>query len=235
MSSRGIVIKEQEIKPLIVFDIDGTITATVEVDDSCFGKTLADLYGRELGEANWNEFQHATDLGVCRQVFEEEFKRQPTVEEICSIKNHFLGLLQEQSEIDSSKFLEVSGSVAFYAFLREKGYPVAIATGGWRETAIFKLEKVGLEIEEIPFANSNHHYSRSEITKLAIDKARQNNESDFKRIICFGDGKWDFLTCHELGIEFIGVDFYETGILKELGAENVITDFTDRESLLRLF
>lgn len=222
------------MKPLIVFDIDGTLTATIEVDDYSFIKTYKDLYKIDLEQADWSKFKHVTDLGVSNQIFQDNFKRLPTNEEINSIKTHFLRLLNQTFQQDANKFSEVSGAVGFFNELKEKDYPIAIATGGWRETALFKLEKIGLKINGIPFANANHHYSRRKIIQIAIDSAKEKHAEDFERIIYFGDGKWDLLTCQEMEIEFIGVDFYGNGKLKNLGAKSIFKDFSDTENLLRL-
>ncbi len=222
------------MKPLIVFDIDGTLADTIAVDDYGFTQTYKDLYNINLGKIDWGEFKHVTDLGVSNEVFQSNFKRLPTESEINSTKEHFLGLLKEQFKKDSTLFSEVIGAVHFFNELQEKDYPLAIATGGWGETALFKLEKAGFEINGIPFANSNHHYSRYNITELAIEKSKEKHSTDFERVIYFGDGKWDLINCREMGIEFIGVDFYKSGKLKDLGAENIIRDFNDKEKMLDL-
>jgi phosphoglycolate phosphatase-like HAD superfamily hydrolase len=222
------------MKPLIVFDIDGTLTTTIEADDFCFIQTFKDLYNIDLGQADWSRFKHVTDLGVSNQIFQNNFKRLPNIKEINSIKNHFLELLKQQFQKDPNKFSEVTGAIEFLNILKEKNYPLAIATGGWRETALFKLSKIGLKIKDIPFASSNHHYSRSKITQFAIEYAKKKYAADFERIIYFGDGKWDLLTCQEMGIEFIGVDFYRSRKLKNLGAEIVIEDFSNKENLFGL-
>lgn len=219
------------MKPLIVFDIDGTLTDTIKADDFGFIQTYKDLYQIDLGEIDWGNFKYVTDLGLTNQIFQDNFKRLPTDEEINSIKTHFLGLLKKQFDEDADKCREITGAVKFFNDLREKDYPIAIATGGWQETALFKLEKIGLEINGIPFANSNHHYSRLNITQIAIDSAKEKYSKDLERIIYFGDGKWDLLNCQEMGIEFIGVDFHKDGKLKKLGAEIVIKDYANSQNI----
>ncbi len=222
------------MKPLIVFDIDGTITNTTQVDDFCFIQTYKDLYRINLEQADWNEFKHFTDLGISNQIFQDNFKRLPEGREIDSIKYHFLKLLKIQFNKDPGKFSEVTKAVSFINDLCRRNYPIAIATGGWQETAIYKLEKVGIELNGIPFANSNHHYSRQKITEIAIHSAKEKYATDFGQIIYFGDGKWDLLTCQEMGIKFVGVDFQQNGELKELRAGIVIKDFENTRELINL-
>lgn len=222
------------MKPLIVFDIDGTLTATIKADDYGFIQTYKDLYSIDLGKTDWSKFKHVTDLGITNQVFQDNFKRLPNKKEINSIKAHFLRLLKQQFQQDANKFSEITGAVEFFYELRNRKFPIAIATGGWRETALFKLGEIGLDIKSIPFANSNLHYSRQKITQIAIESAKEKYSIDFEKLIYFGDGKWDLLTCRKMGIEFIGVDFYGNGKLKSLGAEIVIKDFSDTEKLFSL-
>lgn len=220
------------MKPLVIFDIDGTLTATIEADDFGFIQTYKDLHNIDLGEADWSKFTHVTDLGLSNQIFLDNFKRLPKDEEIDAIKSHFLDLLTKQFRSDPRKFSEVTGAIKFFNDLRNRIFPLAIATGGWEETALFKLEKAGFDVKEIPFANSNHHYSRLRITELAIESAKEKYATNFNQIIYFGDGKWDLLNCREMEIEFIGVDFYRNRKLKSLGAETVIDDFSDTKELL---
>lgn len=222
------------MKPLIIFDIDGTLTATIEADDYGYMQTYKDIYNIDLGEADWTKFKHVTDLGVSNQIFQDNFKRLPTEKEINSIKTHFLKLLKQQFQQDAAKFREVTGAAAFFNELRKRDYPIAIATGGWQETALFKLKNIGLELNDTPFVSANYHYSRLKITQFAIESVREKYATDFEKIIYFGDGKWDLLTCREMGIEFIGVDFYGNEKLKKFGAEIVVEDFTDTKKLFEL-
>ncbi|NNE98652.1 MAG: HAD family hydrolase [Pyrinomonadaceae bacterium] len=222
------------MKPLVIFDIDGTLAATINVDDECFSQTFRDLYNIDLGAIDWQEFNHVTDLGVTRQIFQDQFDRHPTEDQITSARDHLLDLFRGRYAENPTEFQEVTGAAEFFDHLFRNDVPLAIATGGWQETALFKLEKIGVNIGNIPFSNSNQHYSRSEIMQLAIASAREKYGESFDRIVYFGDGEWDLAACRAMGIEFVGVDFYRNDKLKSLGVEVVIEDFTDREGLLEL-
>ena len=65
---------------------------------------------------------------------------------------------------------------------------------------MLKLQSAGIDVYGIPIASSNDHYSRTEIMKLAKDKA---NISSNHSITYFGDAAWDQMACNELGYNFV--------------------------------
>ena len=63
-----------------------------------------------------------------------------------------------------------------------------------------KLESAEIDTSDIPIASSNDHFSRTEIMKIAREKAIGNDQ-----IPCtyFGDGEWDKRACDELDFNFV--------------------------------
>lgn len=155
----------------------------------------------------------------------KNFNRLPEVEEIEKIKSHFYGLLSQAE----NQYQEIKGALAFIDQLAgHDQFQVAFATGGWRETALLKTNSIGFDIEQHVFKSSNDHYSRAEITKLAMSEALSSvNNSSFSSVTYVGDGLWDLHTSNGLGIDFIGVDVHGKGRLSHAGAEKVIGDFLD--------
>ncbi len=54
-------------------------------------------------------------------------------------------------------------------------------------------------------------------------------------IIYFGDGLWDYKTCKNLGIRFIGIDYMNNGKLRNAGANQVFRDFTGVNAAPNIF
>ncbi len=209
-----------------IFDIDGTLTNTTEVDDHCFIQTYKDLYEIDLREADWTTFPDVTDWGISNTVFERFLNRLPSQNELAKIEAYFLKLLQEKAQQRPEKFKEIPGSVTYFHHLKTQNIPIALATGGWEATAKFKLDQVGLSYENIPFAHSNHHYSRRAITELAISKLTNLGNYQPDKIVYFGDGVWDFHNCQNMGIRFVGIDAQQNNKLKKMGAKCVLHDFS---------
>ena len=62
---------------LVVFDLDGTLTATSAVDETCFVQAFADSLNIHRLSTNWLDYDHATDTAVARQAFLKQFGREP--------------------------------------------------------------------------------------------------------------------------------------------------------------
>ncbi|WP_146087158.1 hypothetical protein [Chroococcidiopsis sp. TS-821] len=56
--------------------------------------------------------------------------------------------------------------------LQQLDYCIIIATGGWYKSAIFKLQKVGIDITNIPLASANDCFSREDTIETVILKSK---------------------------------------------------------------
>lgn len=216
---------------LVIFDIDGTVVDSTTLDDECFIKAFKDLYAIDLGGSDWNDFEYVTDSGLTNEIFQKHLNRRPTEEEVTKTQNYFFDLLSWRS----NEFKEVPGASGFISKLEEQEDSfVAFATGGWKRTALLKLECLGLPIENYVLRSADDHYKRTEITMLAIKGSIEKYGVErFDSITYFGDGPWDLKASRELNLNFVGVDHQHTGKLNALGAEIVISDFLgSNESLI---
>ncbi|KAJ1511577.1 hypothetical protein HMI54_000716 [Coelomomyces lativittatus] len=136
-------------------------------------------------------------------------------------------------ELTPERFKEIPGAKDILQHLLNQGRKIAFATGAWKESAMLKLHSIDIDPSNYPFGNGDHSIERSEIIKEAIAQAEQFYSSNFKRTIYIGDGKWDFETCRELGIKFIGIDSKSNGQLKKLGASIVFKNFLQKESFIQ--
>lgn len=91
------------------------------------------------------------------------------------------------------------------------------------------MRAIGINSSEFFFSNSDHFKKREDIVSNVIQKINQTYENEIDRVIYFGDGIWDYLTCKKLGIEFIGIDNSNNNKLKYNGAKTVFNNFEDSE------
>lgn len=215
---------------LIIFDIDGTIVDSVKIDDECFIQSFMDLHSIDLSQSDWNDFKHVTDSGLTNEIFESHFGRSPLSEEIIELKNYFYKLLAQ----NSNEITEIRGANnTLNSLIDNPNITIAFATGGWKETALLKLSTIGFELDDLTLISSNEHFDRSEITRLAITESLSSLELDeFNTITYIGDGLWDYKTAHELGINFIRVDYSQNNKLINAGAINIITDLTNVQQIV---
>ena len=215
---------------LIIFDIDGTLVDSVKLDDQCFIQTFQDLHNVDLVGTDWNDFTHVTDSGLTTEIFELHLGRQPSKQEPIAFKKYFLKLISQRKQ----EISEINGATeTLNALLERPEYAVALATGGWRETALFKLSAAGFDLEGTVLVTANEHYDRTLITRIAIEESlTKENRNSFDSITYIGDGLWDLRMSQSLRINFIGIDAYGNNKLVNAGAANVIRNLTELTPLI---
>ena len=218
---------------LVIFDIDGTLTDTKAIDESCYLATVKHVWDTDLGEVDWSSFQYVTDTGLAKAIYSQRFGRELTEQELLLFRETFYHSICEAAVEHPHKFREVAGATHFIRELQDRNIAVAIATGGWEVTAKYKLELVGLQLDAFPYATSNDHYQREEIMKLALEQAQKQYASHFTKVIYIGDGVWDYKASQNLEWDFIGIDIHQTGRLLTLGAKPVYRDFEEVDALLQ--
>lgn len=221
---------------LAIFDIDGTLTKTDRIDDVCFVQALADAHAITGISTDWAGYSHTTDSGITLDIFQERFNRAPEEAELLKFKNRFVHLLEDSRVKDSSLFAEITGAASMLKRLnQEPEWKIAIASGGWRDSAILKLKAAGIEANDYPGAFADDGYSREEILQTAISKAEKlYRQRCFARIVSVGDGVWDVRTARNLEFPFLGIGVKDREKkLRRAGATHIIQDFADYEKLIR--
>ena len=215
---------------LAIFDIDGTLTESVAVDESCFVQAFRDVLGIERINTNWLEYTFQTDSGLALEICRNHLGRDPSGAEISRLQSRFAELLSAAVEGAGQPIREITGAAALLRLLRAHArWHVAIATGGWRMSARFKLASAGLAVDGFPWANADDALDRVDILRTAIGRAGQHYEQDtFEKVVYVGDGVWDVRAAKALGIGFLGLAAGDkAGRLLAEGASCVLPDFSD--------
>lgn len=217
---------------LIIFDIDGTLTATVKTDEECYVRSLAEIYGFTDVETDWSHYRHATDPGIFHEIYEARVGRAPLDEEVMKFRRHFVELLARASS--GSAFSPIAGAPQLVSRLtRTPGHHVAIATGAWSESARLKMASAGMCYDDHPAASGDDALDRQSIIKLAMQRAIERY-GPFESAVYVGDGVWDASASRGIGIPFIGIaDGARATRLIAEGAICVFPDLSDGDSFLR--
>ncbi len=218
------------VKNLVLFDIDGTLTQTTHVDDTCFVQSFADELGIRDVDTNWAQYPTVCDSGITQHIFRTHLDRLPSAKERDRLQRRFVALLEHAYAREPHLFIEVPGAATAVRNLRQHpDWAVAIATGGWQASALFKLNKAGIAVAGIPAAFADHGVTREVIVAAALVMARQTyQQQQFARIVYVGDGAWDARTARRLNLEFIGVaSGAREAALRAEGARAIIQDFSD--------
>lgn len=222
---------------LVIFDIDGTLTNTLNVDDLAYLEAVKEICCIDINDAEWQEIKSVstgTDSAITMNIYQRYFFRAPKNEEVIAIQNRFYSILNSTLIAEPAAFKEIEGASGLFKEIQCKNdYNVAIATGCWKATADLKLSAIGINTSEIPMSTADDFQIRSDIVKNAVNMSKKFYKIDeYDKIYYVGDGHWDFAASQELGLEFIGIDYDYSGLLGNLGADRVINDFLNDKLIM---
>lgn len=221
---------------LAVFDVDGTLTNTNDVDALCYVRAVEDEFGIDVAGLDWAEYTFVTDIGITNQMFQQRLGRTPAAEEIARLQRRLVQLLEEAHGSSPEAFAPIAGAAEALAWLQEeRDWTVGIATGCWQVSAQMKLRAARISIEGLAAAFCEDGQSREEVVSAAIERSRlAAGVPRFERIVSIGDGVWDIATATRLQLAFVGVRHDgRLDALRRHGATHVVRDFTDRDETLR--
>jgi phosphoglycolate phosphatase-like HAD superfamily hydrolase len=188
-------------KKLIVFDIDDTLTKSEDQHQTAYVDTMRH-FGIHDVDQNWKHYLHHTDSYILKENYE---RNKPDLFHLS-----FIGEFEKEMTsriLALPKTTEINGAADIIRyFLNETDYGICFATGSLVKPAFVKLEQAGIPFIPELVVGSNHFYSREEIVKNAMDRAKDFYKVDiFEHSISVGDGIWDLKTARNLDIHFIGI------------------------------
>ena len=184
---------------LALFDIDGTICDSGEVEGICFAEAVEAVTGTALSTLDWVEYPEPTSSGIVHKLLDgdPEARQKET-----AIKAEFCRLLGNARRSHPQEFMPISGALSFIKRLQNESIArVAIATGCFDDEARFKLACCGIDIDEFPHATSSDTPRRRDILPLAASRAG----SSISDTIYFGDAPWDLAVSRALRVAMIGI------------------------------
>lgn len=210
----------------VILDIDGTLCDTCAVDVDCFLDACSAALDLDVRGSDWIAAPQITDSGIVHWLWSQHRGRAPFPDEEQAVLKQFMDRLRAEFARSPHRFQAVPGATELFDS-PPAGWHLAAATGGWRESALFKLEAAGLP-GAILVASSTDARDRVEIFQLAAARVRQRSHSDCQ-LVLVGDGEWDVRVAQTLGWRFVGIgEGEEAERLRRAGAEHVIRDFTDQ-------
>jgi phosphoglycolate phosphatase-like HAD superfamily hydrolase len=217
---------------LVMFDIDGTLTETMKVDEECFVRSFQDVFGFADIDTDWSHYPRTTDSGIFHDVFMGRIGRSPTGQEVSRFRQYFIQLLAAASS--RSPFAPVAGADGLLSRLTLGGsHWVSLATGGWRDSARLKMASAGMCFDDHPAASADDALERESIMRLSRQRAAERYGESFTCTVYVGDGVWDVRACRSVGIPFIGIGTGSRATrLSAEGAVCVFPDFSDVDMFL---
>ena len=211
---------------LAIFDNDGTICDTQDVEGPCFAKAIEHVTGISLSSLDWTSYEEPTSSAIVRDLLAGDPAALVKEEEI---KREFTRLLKEEQPRFPGDFSPLPGAVLFIERLKAENIcTVAIATGCFDASARFKLQCCGIDLDDFPHATSSDTPRRRAIIPLAAARAG----FEVSKVVYFGDAPWDVVVSRLLGVPMIGIG-RRIDQLSALGVGNVFRDYSDADAIIR--
>jgi phosphoglycolate phosphatase-like HAD superfamily hydrolase len=208
---------------LVMFDVDGTLVDSAGFDGALYAQAVREVLQIPVDET-WASYRNATDSGILEQLLaQHDFG--PAVGDLrAGVKRRFVELFEDYAARHPSAVREIPGAKALIDTLCTiPSVRVAVATGGWLETASLKLKGIGLAIERLAIATASDSADRTTIMQIAERRAMLGFASSRKTY--FGDGAWDQRASAHLGYQFIAIG-------RNIEHDLLFQDFSDREAVL---
>jgi phosphoglycolate phosphatase-like HAD superfamily hydrolase len=210
---------------LIMFDIDGTLVNSYGFDEDCYLEAAEIVLGKVIS-SNWDDYSNTTDTGILDEAIKMNSIPGDRNKIHQDFKRVFVNLISDFISNNSNSIREIRGASQLIQKLKNRrDVKIAIATGGFEESAKLKLKAVGINTQGCAFASSSDHYSRTEIMKIA--KSRVNDNPVFESKTYFGDAEWDQKASETLGYSFILVG-------DRISWSHQINDFQDDKSIFSM-
>ncbi|HEV3243874.1 MAG TPA: HAD family hydrolase [Chthoniobacterales bacterium] len=216
-----------------MFDIDGTLTKTMKVDEECFVRSFKDVFGFADIDTDWSHYPRTTDSGIFHDLFTSRIGRLPTAQEVSRFRQHFIQLLT--AALAQSSYAPIAGANRLLSLLAQGGsHRVSLATGGWRDSARLKMASAGMCFDDHPAASADDALDRESIMRISKQRAAARYGGSFACTVYVGDGVWDARACRSVGIPFIGIGTESQATrLSAEGAVCVFPDLSDADIFLR--
>lgn len=210
---------------LVMFDIDGTLVDSMRVDSHLYARAVRETLGGDVYiDETWRPYVHVTDGGILDEILAQHRFEEPRDELRSAVKRRFIELVRGHVDAGATVLREIRGATALLQELRARpDVRVAIATGGWAETALIKLAAIGVSLDGIGFASSSDAHQRTKIMELAAQRALRGVVPTTRTYL--GDGAWDQRASAELGYRFIAIG-------RALNHERRFDDYMDRAAVL---
>ncbi len=213
---------------LIIFDVDATLVYSDKLDSKAFAQTYEDIYSVPFPSIDWSTYPHVTDDTIFKTVIQQHFQRSVTEMERSQFKAAFLATIIENRKLRPTEYKMVPGAKAIMELLiNDADYTVGIATGGWKDPAVMKLDFVNIPTAPLLISGADGKTTRHEIIEEVVTQAKEIKAS-FDRIIYVGDAIWDVKTTRDMQIPLIGIRLKgDREVLQKEGVRHVVKNYLD--------
>lgn len=229
-----------DIKKLVLFDIDGTLVDCGKVPKRAFMRALEIVFG-SFGIAEKYNFSGRTDVQIASDVMTGAgFDGETVSEKMPAVLAHYLEHLNENLKPDHVTIKPGIRDV-LDRLVSEKNACVGLLTGNIEKGAVIKLDRAGLgsyfsSNGSLFGAFGSDSMDRYDLPAIAAQKAQASFGETFsgKQIVVIGDSIHDVLCGKALNVRSIAVATGWTSEpdLRAGDPDDFFTDFSETDRVL---
>jgi beta-phosphoglucomutase-like phosphatase (HAD superfamily) len=136
---------------LVIFDIDGTLTESNNLDNESYLQALSEVFGFSEISTEWTSYSHVTDACIFREVFQHQLGRVPSPTEIKVFQKRLLEFLTEGATANGGIAPIPGAPKLLSSLLESSNHAVAYAGGAWTASSLFKLQSANLPMQPLSF------------------------------------------------------------------------------------
>ncbi|MFH1133453.1 MAG: HAD family hydrolase [Nanoarchaeota archaeon] len=221
------------MKPLVLFDIDKTLSSSSDAHRHAFQAALRDVHGIDL---TIDEIRKVKTSGMTEPAIERmmllSHGKKPSPEgskEYEKVMGRRLGEL-----IKDDPFALMPGVQGLFSDLERKGAVLGLATGNFEASAWHKMKRLGIDHFFSLGGFGSDHEDRAELVRVAIRRGKKKSP-EIDRVVVIGDTPLDIAAAKGAGALSIGVasGHYSQEELLKAGADLVIESLEEKEKILR--
>ena len=223
----------------IFFDIDGTLISGKEnrVHHVSFEEAVKKVTGKTV---DLDSIPHhgSTDRLILAELLKAVGHPAEKMEE--GIKQCADAMIEYCGErlLAGNAIVPLPGVHAIIDALRERSIPVGLVTGNLEPIAYWKMEKAAVPKGKF-FGGGfgSCHTERSEMIKLALQRAEQQSGKKYTNVWHVGDTPKDITAAQTAGVKVIAVTTgkFSAADLEPLKPDHLLADLGDTAAVLKLF
>ncbi len=221
------------MKPVLLFDIDGTLMHVKHAFTRKLIASVLDEYGIDSNSLDDTSYSFAgrTDKEIFMKLLSAKENGSHLYEDV---KQSYLKYMNQH--FSSSDTEAIEGAMEFVKFAKGKQYPIGLCTGNFRESAFNKVEAAGF-VNTFSFGGFGcNHADRKYLPGEAIDDYKKiaGKEPDSKSVVVIGDTPNDIRCAKFFGAVSVAVTTgsYSESELRSTSPDLLISDL--RELIDRL-
>ena len=229
-------VREDRVRKLVLFDIDGTLISTRGAAWRAFKDGLEAVYGR-TGPIESYDFHGRTDGQIARELLRLAGLEDDDIDAgLDRLWDHYLGGLERELARSDAGTVVLPGVPELLDALHETDHLVALLTGNIERGARTKLSAVGLWDRFDFGAYGSDHERRDRLPAVAVRRARERTGDHYQArdVVILGDTPFDVTCGRELGVWAVAVATGRHSVeeLREAGADRVLDDLRDTDAAL---